>query len=482
MAKEIKREVSKVTGNTRITYDDGSTKIIKANSNKSATDNGAVAPIDPTNPIYQAAVPSSDLSGGMTTEAASTNIKRYGTQKYDKNKGTYVATNLDTGKEEPMDMADFKKRHSEFNELYKSLNNGKELVDDLVSRDKATRTKAANWFQNNYLNEARKLKAKGINVNEWFDPKANVKTSPQGMDDKFGIHTWSAPALIPTATTPAATSTAVTTTPAKDTGVIAAQLEKPYVNPDYAPWWLQDQIKTAGAAMDFARIKKRMPWQATPNLTLADPTFYDPTRALAANTEMTNLAMQSANAFTNPQLAGALTLAAQAQGAGRAADIIAQNQGQNVGVANQFEDANVNRINTFANNRANAVTGLYDKNILASQNFDNSRNMAREKLRQSYIDAITNRRNTQNLNQMYPQFAVDPSLGGPMFFHSPRNMKGDQKPQQDFETLFTKYKSMGMDEPAKQARLTMGIQDPYDEINQYNRKQNPNPGYPSGYS
>jgi len=59
---------------------------------------------------------------------------------------------------------------------------------------------------------------------------------------------------------------------------------------------------------------------------------------------------------------------------------------------------------------------LYDKNTIANQTFDNSKAAARQNLRGSYVDAITNRANTYNLNSLYPQYAVDPLSGGKIDF------------------------------------------------------------------
>lgn len=465
MAKEIKREVSKVTGNTRITYDDGSTKIIKATAKTTP------AKYDASNP--------GPAPEGTTLVPASETLPQYGRQHYDSKKGHYVATDLKTGKEAEMKISEFEARHPRFVEEYAKQNPGKTLGQDLLSKDVSTRSKAANWFQTTYAAES----SKRPNMPQWFDPKADPNKSPKGIDSKFGFHTWSAPALdpIPGAVIPGITDNIPAAKTTTEDDVKADHFQQPEVNPDYAPWWLQDQIKTFGAAADFARIKKRMPWQATPNMVLPDPTFYDPTRQLAANTEMTNLTMQAANQFNNPQLAAALTLAAQAQGAGNAANILGNNENQNVGVANQFASNNAASINNYSNNRANASTQLYDKNIAASQNFDNSRNMARQNLRQNYIDAITNRRMTQNLNTMYPQFAVDPSLGGPMFFKDHRELTGKVPNQKDFTAAYNEYitlPQMTPAEAAKQARLSLGMQDPDEYVNQAYGKQNPNFGYP----
>ncbi len=470
MPKEVKREISKKTGNIRITYDDGSTQIVSGSKAKKPTvaksvDASYTASQAPTN------VP------GATVVGANVTAPVYTKQHYDPKKGYYVATDP-SGKEIKVEMSDFEARHPKFIEAYKNKT-GKDLSKDLLSKDAKTRADAAEWFQKTYAQEAAKA-----GIDPWFDPTADPSKSPKGIDKKFGFHTWSAPALkLPdTPAIPGVTPVAAQATPGAPQDVISSHFDQPEINPDYAPWWLQDQIKTFGAAADFARVKKRMPWQATPALRLAEPTFYDPTRALAANTEMVNLTMQAANAFGNPQLSAATALAAQAQGAGNAANIIAQNQGLNVGVANEFEGINTGAINQFQGNRANAQTQLYDKNIAAQQNFDNSRNMARQNLRQSYIDAITNRRMTQNLNTMYPQYAVDPSLGGPMFFKNPRDFTGKAGVAPDFAKSYTEYMNLPQMTPevaAKQARLSMGIEDPDDVINQSYGKQFPNMGYPT---
>jgi len=183
-----------------------------------------------------------------------------------------------------------------------------------------------------------------------------------------------------------------------------------------APWWLQDIIKTAGAVGDKARLKKYLPWQATPQVRLPEATFYDPTRELAANTEMANMAMQNSAAFTNPQQQAAANTVAQGQMAKAAADVMGRYNNLNVGLANQLSEQQTGILNQASQNKANLDTQLYDKYTIANQQFDNSKAQARQNIRQSYMDAITNRANTANLNTLYPQYAVDPSSGGFAYF------------------------------------------------------------------
>jgi hypothetical protein len=181
-----------------------------------------------------------------------------------------------------------------------------------------------------------------------------------------------------------------------------------------APFWLQDKIKTAGAFRDMTRVKKRMPWQATPNTYLPTPSFQDPTRALAANAEMANMAIQGAGVFGGPQAYNARASQMQGAAAKGAADILAQVNGQNIQIANQFELAKTDILNRASDRKAQLNTQLYDKNTIANQQFDNAKNQARQQLRQGFVDAVTNRGQTQAMNTLYPQYYVDPRTGGTM--------------------------------------------------------------------
>lgn len=178
----------------------------------------------------------------------------------------------------------------------------------------------------------------------------------------------------------------------------------------YAPWWLQDIVKVSGAAADLARVKPYYPWQATPQVRLPDATFYDPTRELAANTEQANLASQFHQAFTGPKT-GAIS-GVQGQAMKNAADIMAKYNNMNVQIANQLSQERTGIMNQASQNKANLDTQLFDKYTIANQQFDNAKNMARQNLRQSYIDAITNRAKTQALNTLYPNYYTNPITGG----------------------------------------------------------------------
>lgn len=181
-----------------------------------------------------------------------------------------------------------------------------------------------------------------------------------------------------------------------------------------APWWLQDMIGLAGSVGDFARVKKYRPWQATPDYVLPEPTFYDPNRELAASAERANAMTAGLAQFSGPQALSSRASQIQGTAASQAADILAKYNNMNVGVANQFESERKGILNQASREKAGLATQLYDKNTIMNQQFDNAKNQARQEMRNMLRTAITNRAYTANLNQMYPQYNIDPWSGGIM--------------------------------------------------------------------
>jgi hypothetical protein len=190
----------------------------------------------------------------------------------------------------------------------------------------------------------------------------------------------------------------------------------PYDVEKPAPWWLQDTIKTAGAFGDLMGIKKYMPWSPGVDLETPRPTFLDPTRELAANAEQSNITNAALAQFAGPQALSARASSVQGTAAKNAADILSRYNNANVNLANQFETNIVNTRNQEAMLRQAAASKLYDQNTIANQQFDNSKLAMKNQLRNYYTNAITNRWQTDALNQMYPNYAVDPSVGGQMAF------------------------------------------------------------------
>jgi hypothetical protein len=211
--------------------------------------------------------------------------------------------------------------------------------------------------------------------------------------------------------------------------------EEPVVQDGYAPWWLQNTVNTMGAFGDLNSINKYMPWAANVDLEEPRPTFLDPTRELAAQSEQANIAAQASGAFAgNAQQMGARLANIQGSGAEQAANTLSNINNQNVNIANQFEGQQVDIRNKEQLMNQQIANDLYDKNVIANQQFDNAKAQAKQNLRQQYNTAVTNRWKTDAMNQLYPDYAVDPSAGGQMYFNpTPKTPNPIKDEQSDIE-------------------------------------------------
>ena len=211
-----------------------------------------------------------------------------------------------------------------------------------------------------------------------------------------------------------------------------------------AEFWLQDKINMAGAWGDMQRIKKYPPWMATAGFTLPEGMYYSPERELAANSEMINQGIQGASTFTGPQGYAATAGYLHGQGAKTAADIMGRYNNLNVTEANRLSDSTNAVLNYASQQRATNATQLFDKNTVMNQQFDNSKALARQKLRQGYMDALTNRANTYNLNTINPQFAVSAANSG-MIYNIPgsdRELNNQYRGQETPEEYMDRVKKI----------------------------------------
>jgi hypothetical protein len=181
-----------------------------------------------------------------------------------------------------------------------------------------------------------------------------------------------------------------------------------------AAWWLQDTIKTTGAFADQMGIKKYMPFAPPVALQKPRPVFQDPTREVGANAEAAKVQTEGAAQFAGDQALSAQSSSIQGQQSKNAADILAKYNNANVNIANQFELKGTDIANQESMLKQANSQRLYDQNTVANQQFDNAKLAMRNQTRNYYTNAITNKWKTDALNQMYPDYAVDPSVGGRM--------------------------------------------------------------------
>jgi hypothetical protein len=214
-----------------------------------------------------------------------------------------------------------------------------------------------------------------------------------------------------------------------------------------APGWLQDTIKTTGAFGDLMGIKKHMPWEAPVMLERPKPVFMSPEREMANLNEQTKIATDALSQFAGPQAASARASSIFGQGAKEAAGVLQRYNNYNVNLANQFELKSTDIANQENMLKQARGTALYDKNTIANQQYDNAKLAMRNQLRNYYTNAITNRWKTDALNQMYPQFEVDPSVGGRLYFDelaAKRITPSGGGSNADFEDRYNYWQSKGL--------------------------------------
>ena len=205
-------------------------------------------------------------------------------------------------------------------------------------------------------------------------------------------------------------------------GDVTEDVEVPV--PKYAPWWLQDTIKTAGAFGDLMGVKKYYPWAPKYNPSIPDPTFLDPTRSIAAQSEQARILGDTMSKITPSSSIAASRLAGlQGELAKGAADTANQYDKANVEIANQFAPMQAEMSNKAQEYNLGQTKGLYDANTLMNQQYDNSKRAMKQNLLNQYTSAITNRWKTDAMNQLYPQYAVDPATGGRLDFKGGKKQK-----------------------------------------------------------
>ena len=209
-------------------------------------------------------------------------------------------------------------------------------------------------------------------------------------------------------------------------------------------WWLQDNVNVMGAASDLASVKKYMPWEARVDLEEPRPTFLDPTRELAAQSEQSNIASQASASFAGAQGLGARNAATQGNAAAQAANTLSNINNQNVNIANQFEGTQVVIRNQESMLNQQMANRVYDKNTIANQQFDNAKLQGRQNLRNSYNTAVTNKWKTDALNQMYPNYQTEAGPGGRVTYTPTDKRPDSSKKQNTYEEAKTECQDQGL--------------------------------------
>jgi hypothetical protein len=190
----------------------------------------------------------------------------------------------------------------------------------------------------------------------------------------------------------------------------AFEFKQPKNNRLPPKFWLQDAIKTAAIAS--RNRDKFFPWQP-PILPIdINYTLEDPTRAIAAINEQLGMQTDVIGAFAGPQSMNARISQMQGEAASQIANEIARVNQRNINTINRAESQQAQIDMILDAERRKNLTKEYDDTQEVLQNYMDERNFDREQLAEAISNAMTNRANTYNLNQLQDYFQIDPTTGG----------------------------------------------------------------------
>jgi hypothetical protein len=350
--------------------------------------------------------------------------KKFGsfdTQHYDPATGYYTVTNPNTNTSEQLDLDDFVNRQSD---VLKGYNNG---IDgwkaDVLSKDQATREKAAGWFQENY-NTWRK--ANGLP--EYFISKSGP--NPYGKDNKLGIYTWSAPGIkkktanIVENKTEDNKATKTTT----QMGQIPAQNYESGVAG--TPWWHYDLVNYGNQLANMFDVSPgELPTFMKYTPYIPDPTFVDPARAIAQQQGLVRGSQESIMSGADPTVGRANVIAAQAASAPQIANIMAQYDERNAGIANQYGTAGAQMLNQAQLQNQQFQKQYKDELEVRRQQYLNALREGRTDVAKSIMQGLKNSAETSWINATSDSYAVDPGTGNVYFKKGFDPLKGSFRSQ-----------------------------------------------------
>jgi hypothetical protein len=184
-------------------------------------------------------------------------------------------------------------------------------------------------------------------------------------------------------------------------------------NAPFEPW-LQDRMNVNNLAMQRLRAKKYNPNLQTTDFARPDVLYYDPSRALAANAENQNIQNELIKSQGSSASAAAQASGIAGQSMANAANILADYEGRNVQVGNQYLDKVQQTANMENMARSEALSKFFDQGTIANQQYDNTVRAMDRNIVDGRIQLLDNAWEAQAFNQMHDQFNTRPGIGGGM--------------------------------------------------------------------
>lgn len=219
----------------------------------------------------------------------------------------------------------------------------------------------------------------------------------------------------------------------------------------------QDVRNIAGAIAQMSGIKKYLPWSPPVDYYIPRTVYYDPTREIQAAATTAASIAKGLGTYTSPQIAAANMAERQAMLADQVANIVSNANRTNISLANQAEQQKSGIYNQAAATERARQQDLYDKTVVANQQYDD----ATRKALAGYIAAINKAEenaatlyNLSNYALSNSPYYYDPVTG--VIKYDPERGKFDKgkKPEQDqidkFREAYNRFKEMNLPDDVAQ--------------------------------
>lgn len=216
-------------------------------------------------------------------------------------------------------------------------------------------------------------------------------------------------------------------------------------------YYTQDIRNIAAALGQLAGVKMYLPWSAPIDYMVPRAVYYDPTREIQGAATVANTQGKLMLSYLSPQSAMANMSEQQARLAEQTANIVANAQQRNVGVANQMEQQRAGIYNQAANMERARQQELYNQTITARQQYDNSRRKALAGYIAALNQADENAARAYNLSNVVfadSPFYIDPATGQIEIDKSRVKLDKSKTPDKSLEERikesYKEYKSAGI--------------------------------------
>ncbi|MEI6887561.1 MAG: hypothetical protein WCK31_04990, partial [bacterium] len=279
---------------------------------------------------------------------------------------------------------------------------------DIVSKDDKIRKKATGHLQTNYEQLRKQL-----NLPSYFYGKKGE--DPYATDEMLGLYTYGIPGLkkkqLASVPPPVDLGPSPTKTTMEDVGETKYE-----TGVEQTPWWNYDEVNYANQLGNYASIEPgNLPPYQQYNPYLARPTFVDPARAIAQQQGLVRGSQEAIMSGASPTAGRANVIAAQAAAAPQVANIMAQYDQSNVGIANQYGQQNAQTMNQAQMQNMQLKKQYADELEVRRQQYVNALREGRTDVAKSIMQGMKNAAETGWQNAQSDSYSVDPRSGNVYF-------------------------------------------------------------------